>query len=91
MKLTLPLFLRRDIRSRGHYIYRTRVRPLHHPARKGDFVAIDVKSGDYEIDSDRLAASNRLRARRPDASVWGELIGYKASASFCGIIPEDDE
>ena len=91
MKLTLPLFLRRHIASRGHYIYRTRVRPLHHPARKGEMVEIDVISGDYEIDPDPIAANKRLRARRPNGRFWGERIGYRTSYSYAGGLTEDDD
>lgn len=91
MKLTLPLFLRRGIASRGHYIYRTRVRPLHHPARKGDFVEIDIDSGDYEIDEDGLQTTKRLLARRPNARLWGERIGYKAVVRFGGGMPTEDD
>lgn len=41
----------------------------------GKFVAIDVDSGDYEIDEDDYAAVNRLRTRRPAAQVWLERVG----------------
>jgi len=37
---------------------------------EGKFVAIDVGSGDYEIDEDDYAAVARLRSPPPAADVW---------------------
>ena len=42
----------------------------------GRVVVIDVKSGDYEIAENHLAAALRLRERRPDAFTWAERVGY---------------
>ena len=42
----------------------------------GKFVAIDVGSGDYEIDEDDYAAVARLRSRKPAADVWLMRAGY---------------
>jgi hypothetical protein len=42
-------------------------------------VLIDVESGDYEIDSNELAAEQRLHARRPDAQVWMLRVGSRYS------------
>ncbi len=90
MKIRFP-FPRRSVAARGHAIYRKKVRPLVYPREKGKVVIIDVRSGDYEIGADSLAATDRLLARRPDAVMWGERIGYKAVAGFGGFPPEDDD
>lgn len=45
---------------------------LKHP---GQFVIIDVVSGEYEIDSDEDAAALRLHMRFPDVKPWTEQIG----------------
>ena len=42
----------------------------------GRVVVIDVKSGDYEIAENHLAAALRLRERRPGAYTWAERVGY---------------
>lgn len=90
MNISLP-FLRRSTAARGHAIYRKKVRPRYHPEHKGEFVAIDVRSGDYVIDPDDMAATDGLLARRPNAVIWTERIGYKGTASFGGPLPEDDD
>jgi hypothetical protein len=56
-------------------VFDRRVRPALRPEDEGKFVAIDVTTGDYEIDPDDYAAVSRLRARRPTAEVWLERAG----------------
>jgi hypothetical protein len=46
------------------------------PEDDGKFVAIDVETGDYEIDNDDYAAVARLRSRKPTADVWLMRAGY---------------
>ena len=41
-----------------------------HPDDDGRFVLIDIETGEYEVDEDEMAASDRLLARVPDAQVW---------------------
>ena len=44
----------------GGIIYERQVRPVLHPEDNGRFVAIDIETGDYEMDEDDYAAV-RLR------------------------------
>jgi hypothetical protein len=41
-------------------------------------IVIDVETGDYEIDRDRLATSRLLLAKHQDAALFGARIGYNA-------------
>jgi hypothetical protein len=36
----------------------------------GRIVAIDIKTGAFEVDSSEIAACDRLEARYPDAQIW---------------------
>lgn len=54
----------------GTDIFDRQVRPILRPEDDGKFVAIDVDSGEHEIDPDDYAAVMRLRSRRPAADVW---------------------
>jgi hypothetical protein len=56
-------------------VFNRRVRPALRPEDDGKFVAIDIGTGDYEIDQDDYTAVSRLRARRPAAEVWLERAG----------------
>jgi hypothetical protein len=63
----------------GEEIFDRRVRPSLRPADDGKFVAIDVRTGDYELDEDDYAAVSRLRARNPAAEVWLMRAGQAAA------------
>ena len=52
----------------GGNIFDRQVRPGLRPEDDGKFVAIDVETGDYEIDEDDYAAVARLRSRKPAAA-----------------------
>ncbi len=53
------------------------VKPALRPEDHGKFIAIDVDTGDYEVDEDDYAALSRLRARiSPTAEVWLARAGY---------------
>jgi hypothetical protein len=49
---------------------------------EGKFALIDVETGDYEIDRDEIAASDRLLARHPDAQVWTRQVGSRYARRF---------
>jgi len=55
------------------------VRPLLRPEDDGKFVAIDVGTGDHQIDADDYAAVKRLRARRPSSEIWLGRVGQPAA------------
>ena len=71
--------LREEIGERGVQIYESRLRAVLEPQFRGQFVAIDVETEDYEVANEAAAASDRLWARRPDAQVLIERIGYPAA------------
>jgi hypothetical protein len=54
----------------GSEVFDRRVRPALRPEDDGKFVAIDVRTGEFEIDADDYAAVTRLSARVPAADVW---------------------
>jgi hypothetical protein len=63
----------------GTEVYERRVRPSLRPEDDGKFVAIDVDTGDYEIDGDDYTAVMRLRDRKPAAGIWLMRAGQKAT------------
>ena len=60
--------------SRGKAIYR-QLRDEVEPAHKGKILAIDVKTGNYEIDDKVAEVLSRVRAKNPDAMVYCLRIG----------------
>ena len=51
-------------------IYREQVKPMLTDAADGKFVAIDLNSGDYEVDDYEFDAEIRLLERRPGAATY---------------------
>ena len=66
----------------GNEIYKRDIRHLVEAEHFGEYVAIDVDSGDYAIADSVLAAADQLRSRRPDADGWLVRVGYRALRSF---------
>jgi hypothetical protein len=60
----------------GGEIFERRVRPTLRPEDDGKFVAIDVTTGEFEIDGDDYTAVMRLRSRKPEADMWLMRAGY---------------
>ena len=58
------------------------VRPLLRPEDDGKFVAIDIDTGDHEIDEDDYTAVMRLRTRNPEAEIWLEKAGQPTAYKF---------
>jgi hypothetical protein len=65
-----------ELASLGEDIFNRQVRPVLRPEDDGKFVAIDVETGDYEMDDDDYAAVARLRSRKAAADVWLMRAGY---------------
>lgn len=68
-----------EIGQRGVAIYDAKLRSLLEPQYRGQFVAIDVESEDYEVADEARDARVRLHERRPEAQVLVERIGYPAA------------
>jgi len=84
-----PRYSKEEAMRRFTEWYFTSIRPKLGPECKGKYVAIDLETGDYEIADDSLLATHALLARNPDADVFVHKIGYRASISFAGTLPED--
>ena len=77
MAATQPRYSKDEFAKRGDAIYERDIRPLVETKHRGEFVAIDIETGAYEVDPDELAASDRLVARVPDAQIWLRRLGSR--------------
>jgi hypothetical protein len=64
-----------EIARRGGEIYERDIEPHLNAKDKGKFVAIDIETGEFEIDADQAAASHRLRERIPQSQTWLLRVG----------------
>ena len=77
-----PRYSKEEFARRGDAIYEREIRPHVEPQKNGQFVVIDIETGQYEVDRDEMTASNRLLARVPDAQIWFRRVGSKFARRF---------
>ena len=77
-----PKYPREEFARRGDEIYERDIRGKVDPAHKGEIVAIDIETGEYELGENELIASNRLLDRCPEAQIWVKRVGYPAVYRF---------
>jgi hypothetical protein len=75
---------REAIATSGQQIFERLAAQGWRPEDDGKFVAIDVDSADFEIDSNDFWATERLRKRHPNARMWLARIGRKAAYRLGG-------
>jgi hypothetical protein len=80
-----PRYSREETARRGDEIYERVVAPRVSPEDKGKFVVIDIETGDFEVDRDELAASDRLLDRNPEAQLWLRRVGFSYAYRMVGF------
>ena len=81
-----PKYSSKEVAARGEAIYDRDIRSQVESDNKGKFLVIDIESGDYEIDREDLLASERIKAKRPDAILYGLRIGYPTAYRLGGLV-----
>ena len=82
MNTRQPRYSKEEAARRGTELYRTVVLPRLQPGLEGKFVAIDIETGDFEVGDQRRVAWEALYARRPDAQIWFERIGFPTAVEI---------
>jgi hypothetical protein len=77
-----PRYSKEEFAQRGNKIYEHDIQPCLTADDKGKFVVIDIETGLYEIDTDEIAASDRLLVRRPEAQMWLTRVGFRGARRF---------
>jgi len=72
-----PRYSKEEFARRGDEIFDHDILPKLKPEDHNKIAAIDIETGDYEIDRDLLTACDRLAARRPDAQIWARRVGSR--------------
>lgn len=71
-----------EFARRGNEIYERDIRAQVEADNEGKIVAIDLETGDWEMDADEIAACDRLEARHADAQIWILRVGYPSVRRF---------
>ena len=70
-----PMTIPKDIAERGRSIYKRDLSHLLESEHNGKFVAIDIHSGDHQIDECPWTAKRKLLKRRPNAKAALVKVG----------------
>jgi hypothetical protein len=63
-------YSKEEFARRGDALVEAKVRPNLTPADEDRFVAIDIETGEYDLDKNETRAVVRLRKRLPDPQIW---------------------
>jgi hypothetical protein len=86
MTVRQPRYSKEEFARRGDEIYETQVRSQVEEGNHGKIVALDIETGDFEVDKSEIAACSRLETRHPDAQIWIVRIGSRHVRRFGGRI-----
>jgi hypothetical protein len=77
---------REEIARRANVLYQEQIRAQVEPEQLGKFLALDITTGAYEIDSDELRALDRARTKNPNAVLYllrvGRATTYRLGATL---------
>ena len=79
-----PRFSSEEIARRGEQIYDTEIRRKVEDEHAGKFLAVDIETGEYEIDPSEVAALDRAAARNPTGARFLIRIGFRAAHRLGG-------
>jgi hypothetical protein len=87
MAIRVPKYSNEEAARLGNSIYERDIRPKMSEGDHGKYVAIDMDTGEWEMDADEMEAGDRLRGRVPDAQIWMTRVGYGYIRTFgAGIV-----
>ena len=81
---TQTKLLPNEVAARGEAWYEQSLKQQVEPKHIGEFLVMDIETGDYEIGSDYIQPTERLLAKRPDAPLYALRIGYRAIGRIGG-------
>ncbi len=89
MVATHPRYDQDEFARRGDSLYDREVLPRLLAEDVGRSVVIDIETGASEVDSDELAAMDRLLARVPSAQPWLRRVGSRHARRIGPDRPEN--
>ena len=66
---------REEVAKRAWDLYERDIRSAVETVHRGKYLVIDVLTGDYEVDENHLAASDRARAKHPEGILYAMRVG----------------
>ena len=82
MVVRQPRYSKEEFAQRGDRWYETQIRQKVEAGNHGKIVAIDIKTGAFELADDTITATDRLYERVPNAQPWVIRIGHHTVYRF---------
>ena len=79
-----------EISERAKQLYETGIKDKLTPAQLGQYLSIDVESGDYELGGSSLHTALKLRERNPEANIFTMRHGSYTTGSIGYVPPRPD-
>ncbi len=73
-----------DIIRRGRRLYESKLRAQMEATHAGEYLVLNVDTGEYEVDRDDVAASRRARLRFPSAPLFTMRVGHATAFRLGG-------
>ncbi len=74
-----PRYSSDEIAERGQTLYERDIRGALPSSARGNFLVLDIETGDYEMDPDQLAAVKRALAKHLDGAFYILRVGHSAA------------
>lgn len=71
-----PRYSSHEIAERGQALFDRDIRNTLGASARGKFLALDIETGEFEIDDDELTALKRARAKHPGAALYLVRVGH---------------
>jgi len=68
-----------EVEKRGHELFESVILPQLPSSAEDQYCAIDVETGEYELNNDDYQATQTLLKRSPRAQIWMERVGQPAA------------
>jgi hypothetical protein len=82
MALRQRRYSKEELARRGQELYEAGIRQQVEAGNEGKIVAIDIETGEFEVNENLVTATNRLFERHPNAQPWVIRIGHRAVDHF---------
>ena len=73
-----------EIVQHAQEVYERQIRAHVEDTHRGEFLALDVQTGDYEVGSDELRTMDRLKARHPEGLCYLLRVGAPTAVKLGG-------
>jgi hypothetical protein len=83
-----PRYSSAEIVQRGQALYEQQIRAQVEASHPGQFLILDIETGDYEIDAEDVRALQRAKAKHPEGAFYivrvGSPTAYRLGAQPLG-------